>query len=72
MDNFHEHLKDDDFMEMINLFIHRRHRPAIQERINYFHYYNDQDFIKEFRLSKQGTRLIIDEIRNQIVSPTSQ
>lgn len=73
MDNFYEHLTDDeDFIDMINLNIPRHYRPVIQERINYFHYYDDQDFIKRFRLSKQGTRFIINQIRDQIASPTNQ
>lgn len=73
MDNFYEQLTDEeDFIDMINLFVHRRYRPIIQERINYFQYYDDQDFIKRFRLSKQGTMFLINQIRNQIASPTNQ
>lgn len=64
---------DEDFVEIVGILLGgRRRRPQFRERPNHFEIWNNKDFQKRFRFTKQGARFIINKIRNQITSPTER
>ncbi|KAK5649564.1 hypothetical protein RI129_000593 [Pyrocoelia pectoralis] len=61
---------DEDMVELINIVQRRRARKVDLNRENHFLKWSDGDFIKRFRLSKNGVRFLLDSIQNLISSPT--
>ncbi|KAJ8913058.1 hypothetical protein NQ315_006559, partial [Exocentrus adspersus] len=64
---------DEDFVEVINMLRNVRRRPQnYRPREDHFLSWNEEDFIKRFRLSKNGVRYIVNLISDNIRSPTQQ
>ncbi|KAJ8912380.1 hypothetical protein NQ315_014748 [Exocentrus adspersus] len=64
---------DEDFVDIINMLRNVRRRPQnYRPREDHFLSWNEEDFIKRFRLSKNGVRYIVNLISDNIRSPTQQ
>ncbi|KAJ3653970.1 hypothetical protein Zmor_013188 [Zophobas morio] len=65
---------DEDVLEVIEILEPARmRRPKIfQLRENHFEKWNAGEFLKRFRFSKTGVRLILQQIQEQIKSPTER
>nr|CAH7737744.1 unnamed protein product [Callosobruchus chinensis] len=70
-ENLLEMSDDEDFVEAIEILRNaRRRRKRYRDRIDHFLLWNDDDFIRRFRLSKQGVRFVVNQIEAQIKSRT--
>lgn len=75
MENLLEILTDDeDILEVIDILQPRRlRRPKVyQPRTNHFEKWNDTEFLKRFRFSKNAVRFILEQIEDQIALPTER
>lgn len=72
MDFLGELTDDEDFLELIDNVQNPRCRQTYRERSNHFTKWNDRDFKFRFRLSKQAVQMVIDEIREDIISKTDR
>lgn len=65
---------DEDFLELVDL-IQNRHlrRPkSFQNRSNHFEKWTDDEFLKRFRLSKNGVQFVLHQIMHLITLPTER
>nr|CAH7729137.1 unnamed protein product [Callosobruchus chinensis] len=70
-ENLLEMSDDEDFVEAIEILRNaRRRRKRYRDRIDHFLLWNDDEFIRRFRLSKQGVRFVVNQIEAQIKSRT--
>lgn len=69
LDNFTD---DEDFNELVNLYVHPRRQRQFRVRENHFQKWNDDEFHSRFRLSKGTVRMLIDEISPQLQVPTNR
>lgn len=73
LDEQQEELTDDeDFLELIHHVLHPRAPKVYRERPNHFNKWNDKEFKSRFRLEKQVVAFIIDQISEEISSPTDK
>lgn len=64
---------DEEFVEVIDVLQNVRRQPqTYRRRQDHFLIWNEEDFRKRFRLSKQGVHFVIDQISDEIISPTEQ
>lgn len=67
---FEDLLSDDE--EIVNV-IERPRRPRMfRQRRDHFHEWNDMEFINRFRISKDSTLSVLDQIQLQIAHPTNR
>jgi hypothetical protein len=65
---------DSDDEEMINIVEHLarpRKVPRVQMRKDHFNYWDDEEFYRRFRLSKETIVLLLDQITDAIKHPTN-
>ncbi|XP_018578523.1 uncharacterized protein LOC108916714 [Anoplophora glabripennis] len=63
---------EEDFLQLVNIIAHPRAPKTYRNRQNHFEIWNENEFIKRFRLSKNAVRFIIENIENQISSHTDR
>ncbi|XP_044259845.1 putative nuclease HARBI1 [Tribolium madens] len=61
---------NEDIVELLNITRRKRARKVFRLRENHFTKWNDKEFIKRFRLSKNGVRFVLDRISEEIAHPT--
>ncbi|VEN51785.1 unnamed protein product [Callosobruchus maculatus] len=71
MENFGNITDDEDFLEFVNLVEHHREPQVYRNREDRFIKWNDNEFRDRFRLSKEATVFVIEEIHD-VISPQAQ
>lgn len=61
---------DEDMLELIDILSAKTHRKTFRNRANHFEKWNSTEFIRRFRLSKDGVMFVHDKIKNDIANPT--
>lgn len=62
---------DDEFLMNIAIFRTRRVKN-VQERIDHFNKWNDDEFFSRFRLSKRAVQFLLEHIEEQLQSWTER
>lgn len=61
---------DEDFNELLNMYLHPRRQRVFRERTNHFEKWNENEFLQRFRLSQHTSALIIEELTPYIENET--
>lgn len=61
---------DEDMLELIDVIGPQRRRKVFRRRENHFLKWNDEEFVKRFRLSKKAVRFVLQQIDGTISHPT--
>ncbi|KAK9739323.1 hypothetical protein QE152_g9082 [Popillia japonica] len=64
--------EDEEMLELVDLIDRQRRRKVFRPRENQFEKWNDLDFIRRFRFSKDGVRFILENITDEILHPTER
>lgn len=63
---------DEDFIELALIVAFPRKKKTFIERPNHFTKWRDEQFFSRFRLSKHTVYFILEQIKENITSPTNR
>lgn len=63
---------DEEMLELVDVIERQRARKEFRPRENQFLKWNDVEFMRRFRFSKDGVRFILENITEEISHPTQR
>lgn len=57
--------------EYYNIIVRVHRERHIRPRVDHFSIWDDMEFYKRFRMSKQSAHMVLEQIRHKIQNPTN-